>query len=44
MWEFIKSILILGFWVEPFPEHKYAAECFDCKKSDCMGCEFLERK
>ena len=39
MWNFIKSIFTKGFWVEPFPEH-YAPECFDCKRSDCDGCEY----
>jgi len=30
------------FWCEPFPEH-YAPECFDCHKTNCKGCEFVNK-
>jgi hypothetical protein len=36
---FICSIFTKGFWIKPFPDH-YAPECFDCHKTDCMGCKY----
>ncbi len=30
------------FWIEPFPSY-LPAECFDCKKLKCSGCEFINK-
>jgi hypothetical protein len=46
MWEFIKSIFTSiftkEFWIETYPKD-FPPECFDCRRSECKKCEFLNK-